>query len=131
MRIRLLRQSGPAPVNARVESWWPQADVLAGAALVLGHGGFGTTMGALAAGIPQVIAPLFTSDQIINARQVSAVGAGRDVEAGPGAAALACREVLAALEDPGYRAGAHAVAEAIAALPSATEAVAVIESLAS
>lgn len=118
---------GPVPPNARVEAWWPQSEVLSRAALVLGHGGFGTTMGALAAGVPQVIAPLFTSDQAVNARHVQAVGAGQAVAPGVGAATLACGEVAAVLADPGYRTVARAVAEAIGALAPAAEAVAVIE----
>ncbi len=47
----------PLPRNAHVVRWWPQAAVLAHAAAMLGHGGFGTTMGALAAGVPQVVVP--------------------------------------------------------------------------
>ena len=59
---------GPWPANARVEQWWPRRDVLAHAAAMLGHGGFGTTMGALAAGVPQVVVPIFTFDQVVNGR---------------------------------------------------------------
>ena len=51
---------------------------------MLGHGGFGTTMGALAAGVPQVVAPIFTTDQVVNGRHVAACGAGVVVEPGPG-----------------------------------------------
>lgn len=40
------------PANVHVEQWVPQADVLAHAALVLYHGGSGTTLGAPAAGRP-------------------------------------------------------------------------------
>ena len=43
---------GPLPPNARVEQWLPQDAVLEHAAAMLGHGGFGTTMGALARGRP-------------------------------------------------------------------------------
>lgn len=121
---------GPVPTNARVEAWWPQADVLSHAALVLGHGGFGTTMGAFAAGLPQVVAPIFTSDQVINGRHVAAVGAGRTTPAGAGAPRLACRQVLSVLDDPGSRSGAQAVAAAIAGLPPVSEALAVVEALA-
>ena len=71
---------------------------------VLGHGGFGTTLGALAAGVPQVVAPIFTSDQVINARHVAAAGVGRAVIPGPDVVVRACAEVLAVLSDPGYRA---------------------------
>ena len=75
---------GPLPSNAHVEQWWPQDAVLGQAAAMLGHGGFGTTMGALAAGVPQVVVPLFTFDQIVNGEHVAAVGAGRTVGMGPG-----------------------------------------------
>lgn len=118
---------GPVPPNARVEAWWPQTDVLAQAGLVLGHGGFGTTMGALAAGVPQVVAPIFTSDQIVNARHVAAIGAGRMVAAGPDAPGRACREVAGVLADPGYRRAAAEVAAGIEALPPVSQALAVLE----
>ncbi len=67
---------GPLPANALVRQWLPQADVLAEAAAMLGHGGFGTTMGALAAAVPQLVAPLFSFDQVVNGEHVAAVGAG-------------------------------------------------------
>jgi UDP-N-acetylglucosamine:LPS N-acetylglucosamine transferase len=44
------------------------------AALLIGHGGFGTTMTAVAAGGPQFVLPLFSSDQFQNAERVEAVG---------------------------------------------------------
>ena len=43
---------GPVAANTHVEAWVPQQDVLADAALVVCHGGSGTTFGALAAGMP-------------------------------------------------------------------------------
>ena len=67
---------GPVPANAHVERWWPQHQVLTHAAAVVGHGGFGTTMATLAAGVPQVVVPLFSLDQFVNAAHVAAVGAG-------------------------------------------------------
>ena len=57
----------PWPANAHVEQWWPQADVMPLAAAMVGHGGFGTTMSAIAAGVPEVVVPLFAGDQFINA----------------------------------------------------------------
>lgn len=71
---------GTPPPNVRVERWVDQNDVLTGATAVVCHGGGGTTLGALAAGVPLVVIPLFASDQHINARRVSASGAGVDVE---------------------------------------------------
>lgn len=67
---------GPVPAHVHVERWWPQHEVLPHAAAVVGHGGFGTTMAALASGVPQVVVPLFALDQFVNAAHVEAVGAG-------------------------------------------------------
>jgi UDP:flavonoid glycosyltransferase YjiC (YdhE family) len=66
---------GPQPANVRVERWVPQADVAARAAAMVIHGGYGTTHGALCAGVPLVVAPLF-ADQPQNARRVAELGAG-------------------------------------------------------
>jgi UDP:flavonoid glycosyltransferase YjiC (YdhE family) len=121
-----LEALGPAPPNVRVERWVPQADVLAQAEAVVGHGGSGTTLGALAAGVPQVVVPLF-ADQPENAGRVAAVGAGvavwADAKAPPpmrtsidaGALRDAVTEVL---DDPSYRERATAIAAEIAALPT-------------
>ena len=50
---------GTPPEHVRVARWVPQADVLPHARVVVCHGGSGTTLGALAAGVPLVVAPLF------------------------------------------------------------------------
>jgi UDP:flavonoid glycosyltransferase YjiC (YdhE family) len=111
------------PFNAHVKQWLPQDAVLSQAAAMLGHGGFGTTMGALAAAVPQVVVPLFTSDQIVNGDHVAAVGAGLTVEPGPSSVELAAAEVPRLLADPTYTESARRVAAAIADLPSTAEAV--------
>lgn len=85
----------PAPDNLRIERWVPQADVVAEAAAVVHHGGAGSTLGALAAGLPSVVVPLF-ADQPQNARRVAASGAGV-VVAPPGADAI--RDALARVLD--------------------------------
>lgn len=74
------------PGNAHVEQFWPQDDVMPLAAAVVGHGGFGTTLSALSAGVPQVVVPLFSSDQHLNAEAISALGAGVTIHGGPQAA---------------------------------------------
>jgi UDP:flavonoid glycosyltransferase YjiC (YdhE family) len=66
---------GPQPSNVRVERWVRQADVAARAAAMVVHGGYGTVHGALCAGVPLVVAPLF-ADQPVNARRVAELGAG-------------------------------------------------------
>ena len=70
---------GPLPANVHVEPWIDQARVLEQAELVVCHGGSGTTLAALAAGVPLVMVPLF-ADQFENARRVAATRAGRVVQ---------------------------------------------------
>lgn len=121
---------GPLPPNARVVNWWPQAEALAEASVVVGHGGFGTTMGAVAAGVPQVVAPLFSTDQVVNARHVASAGAGRRAEPGSDVVTQACREVPVLLTGDDYRSSAQRLALDAAALPPVTDAVATLEQLA-
>lgn len=120
----------PLPRNAHVQQWLPQDAVLAHAAAMLGHGGFGTTMGALAAGVPQAVAPLFTFDQAINGEHVAAVGAGLTTQMGPGAIGRAALAIPRVLEDPRYAQSAHRVAAAMRDLPPPADAVEVLLELA-
>ncbi len=71
---------GPIPANVHVEAWVEQPDVLGQAELVVCHGGSGTAFGALAAGVPVVVVPLF-ADQFENGRRIADRGAGLVVEA--------------------------------------------------
>ena len=103
---------GPLPPNAHVERFVPQADVFGHASLVVTHGGSGTTLGALAAGLPLVVVPLF-ADQPDNARRVAAVGAG--VVAEPPGIREAIETVLAEAK---YERAAQRLAQEIAWLPS-------------
>jgi UDP:flavonoid glycosyltransferase YjiC (YdhE family) len=70
-----LSQLGELPSNVHVEPWVDQADVFAEAEVVVCHGGSGTTFGALAAGVPVVIVPLF-ADQFANSLKVAEAEAG-------------------------------------------------------
>lgn len=121
---------GAVPGNIRVEEWWPQADVMGAASAVIGHGGFGTTMTAIAAGLPQVMVPFLAFDQTIHARRVAAAHAGIHLEGGPDAIAKLPAALDQLLADPSYRAGAEAVAAEIAALPDVASCVPIIEGLA-
>jgi UDP:flavonoid glycosyltransferase YjiC (YdhE family) len=107
---------GTVPRNVHVERWVDQADVFAVADLVVCHGGSGTTYGALAAGLPLVLVPIF-ADQFENARRVAAAGAGITVD-GTHAIAFGIRTVLAS-ESYGTR--ARAIADEVAATPSPDE----------
>jgi UDP:flavonoid glycosyltransferase YjiC (YdhE family) len=128
---------GPVPVHIRVERWVDQATVLPLAALVVGHGGSGTTLGALSAGLPQVLIPQF-ADQFANAERVVAAKAGLafDVTADGGhrrplvrADAPRIREVIvAALANPGLRAASGHIAGDMTRAPTADDVVGALAS---
>ena len=120
----------PWPSNAHVEKYWPQDDVMPLAAAVVGHGGFGTTMSALSAGVPQVVVPLFTTDQELNAEMVASTGSGIHLSGGPAAVPELAGAVNRVLGDGAIRAHARKVAGEIAALPPHVEAVREIERIA-
>jgi UDP:flavonoid glycosyltransferase YjiC (YdhE family) len=123
---------GPVPANVHVEPWVEQADVLAEADLVVCHGGSGTVFGALAAGVPLVVAPLF-ADQFVNGRRVADRGAGLVIEPKGGdddgtRRVLGDRDVprIAAAIDAvvgtaSYRRNARRIALEMAAAPSVDE----------
>ena len=122
---------GPVPQNTRVEQWVPQDAVLGKAALVVCHGGSGTTFGALAAGVPVVICPLF-ADQPHNGRAVAKAGAGvvlaDDNDAagglrglGSGDAARLRRRIEEVLEAPRYREAARRIQAEISRMPTVEE----------
>ena len=113
----------------RVERWIPQAQVLPEASVVVCHGGFGSTLGALAAGLPLAVLPLF-ADQPFNARRVAESGAGLALEGGPPAVAGLGDVVARLLHEPAFAERARAVAREIAELPPVDDSVAVLEQLA-
>jgi UDP:flavonoid glycosyltransferase YjiC (YdhE family) len=121
---------GPVPDNALVVPWLPQEQVLAHAAALLGHGGLGTTLGAVAAGVPQVVAPLFSFDQVVNGDHVASVGAGLVVEPGPTAVTRAAGEIASVMGTESYAQSARRMATAVRDLPPAAAAVRLLTHLA-
>ena len=119
---------GSLPANVRVERWWPQADVMPAASAMVGHGGFGTTMMALASGVPQVVVPLFAGDQHVHAAQVASVGAGLSLSAPELATGLSAALGII-LTEPAFGDRARAVAAEIAALPDLDECLPLLQSL--
>jgi hypothetical protein len=110
---------GPLPASVRVTNWVKQADVMPRALAMVSHGGSGTTLMALAAGVPQAFVPLFV-DGPANAARVAELGAG--IVAGDLRAA-----VVALLEGDEYATAAGGIAEEIAALPPIEEAATLLQ----
>jgi UDP:flavonoid glycosyltransferase YjiC (YdhE family) len=123
-----LEALGDVAANVHVERFISQDDVLPHAAAVVCHGGSGTVLGTLAAGVPMVVAPLF-ADQPFNAERVAVTGAGLAV-ASP-ASPTEIRAALSRVLDEGsFEAAARRMAEEIAALPLVDEAGLELEKLA-
>jgi hypothetical protein len=101
------------------EDFLPYDELLKDIDVVVAHGGAGTNLGALAAGIPLVLAPQ-GADQGGQAERATAAGAAILIpleELSPGAVARAVADVLG---QPGYRTSARKVADQIAAMPHLT-----------
>jgi UDP:flavonoid glycosyltransferase YjiC (YdhE family) len=129
-----MAELGQLPANAVVERWVPQAEIVSQASAVVCHGGYGTTIGALSAGAPLVVAPLF-ADQGRNAARVAEVGAGlalpmpASISAAhslPGLGSLVRR----VLDEPSFGGAALEVAASAEALPQVDDAPAVLAGIA-
>jgi MGT family glycosyltransferase len=102
-----------APDNVTVTRWVRHADVLPHCSAVITHGGHGTVMKALIAGVPLVVVPL-GRDQPGNAARVIHAGAGLRLRKNASVSALRVA-VARVTEDPRYRAGARRMADRLAA----------------
>ena len=67
---------GEPPPNVCLRDHVPFGEVLPRTSVALTHGGFGTTLGVIAAGVPSVGMPLFAYDQWMNTEAVARAGAG-------------------------------------------------------
>jgi len=121
LQVRGLVTTGPAvdpeviaaPPNVTVTRWVRHADILPHCSAVITHGGHGTVMKALIAGVPLVVVPL-GRDQPDNAARVVYAGAGTRLRKNASVSALRAA-VAQVIDDPGYRAAAGRMADRLAA----------------
>jgi MGT family glycosyltransferase len=102
-----------APQNVSVRRWARHADVLPHCSALVTHGGHGTVIKALAAGVPLMIVPLGRDQPGIAARVVH-TGAGVRVRKTARTAALQAA-IARVLDDHRYRAAARRMAAILAA----------------
>ncbi|OZF07432.1 hypothetical protein CH300_05650 [Rhodococcus sp. 15-1154-1] len=110
-----------------VVDWIELQDILSRASVVVCHGGSGTTLATLAAGVPLVTVPMI-ADQPTNAAMVESLGAGITVApSSPGAgltvedAPRLRRAIHDVLTDPSYRSSARRAATRFSEVPSVSE----------
>lgn len=115
----------PLPPNVRTVGWVPLARVLPQATAFVHHGGAGGVLGALAAGVPQLVVP-GPGDRRFNGELVARRGVGLAVPARE----ITCDELTWLVTDPGLRAAAGEVRAEMAAMPEPASLVAGLEELA-
>jgi MGT family glycosyltransferase len=129
--VRVLVATGPVvdpaelgelPDRVVALPWVPQPDALRHATAVVHHGGAGTTLASLAAGLPQLILPQ-PGDGPGNAAAVRATGAGSLLLAPDVSAGAVEAEVRTLLTDGAHREAARGVAREMAAMPEPAETV--------
>ena len=104
---------GPLPDRVRAVDWIPLNALLPGCAAIVHHGGAGSTLTALATGVPQLVLPS-GADRYINAAAVAARGAGL---ASPDQT-VTVEQLTRLLHDEGLRRGAEQVRAEIETMPS-------------
>jgi len=106
----------PFPDNAHVERYISQSLVLPLASVAVVHGGSGSTLAALAHGLPMLVVPQ-AADQFENAEQCVAIGVGKLLLPDELTAQAAREAVISLLEDDLHRESARVVAQEISAMP--------------
>ena len=110
---------GPIPDNVTVESWVPQREILPHVVAMVCHGGSGTLLGGLAAGVPMIVAPLF-ADQMDNAERLEQANVGLAVpELTTGKLRAALERVLG---EPRFAERARQIAEGMKHMTTVDEA---------
>jgi UDP:flavonoid glycosyltransferase YjiC (YdhE family) len=113
------------PANVRTVEWVDLNAALTTSAAIVHHGGAGTVLGALAAGVPQLVVT-GPGDRTHNARLVAARGAG--LATAPNDITDAKLTRLAS--EPALKSAADEVRQEMAAMPAPAELVPRIEALA-
>jgi MGT family glycosyltransferase len=120
---------GPQLPHIRIERYLPHKLLLPRCEVVITHGGYGSVMACLAAGVPMVVIPLAGGDQAGNAERCAALGVARVVAADQRTPEVIREAVRDILGDPRYREQASRLRDQIRALPGSEHAVSLLEQL--
>ncbi|MFD5250147.1 glycosyltransferase [Amycolatopsis sp. NPDC058340] len=111
---------GAVPDNVTVRAWIAQTDLMPHVDAVVHHGGSGTTLGALAAGVPQLLLPQ-GADHFANAEALCTAGAALSLQPGELSAEAVTEHTRTLLGRTAHRDAARAIAEEISRMPSPSE----------
>jgi UDP:flavonoid glycosyltransferase YjiC (YdhE family) len=120
---------GALPDNVKVCDWVPQAELLPLVDLVVSHGGSGTTLGALAHGLPHLVVPQ-GADQFANALAVADAGVGEQIRPDELTAGSVADRARWLMTDEGVRERLDVISAEVATMPSPAETVKRLERLA-
>lgn len=121
---------GPQPDNVRIERYIPQSMIVPQSDVVVCHGGWNTTLGALDHGRPLVLLPL-GADQPWIAERCLRLGVGQVLDPGDRTPEAIRAATLAVLRDRSFAANARRLGVEMRALPGPERAVALIEEMVS
>ncbi len=119
---------GPQPDNVLVHQYIPQGVLLPRCDAVITHGGAGTTLGALAFGVPLLLLPQ-GADQYSNAERIVAAGAGLQLLRDELSVDAVRDSLHAVLDDASYRRAAEGIQTEIHEMPDTRDAIRRIEAL--
>ena len=119
---------GPQPDHVHVERYIPQSLLFPRCDAVVAHGGSGTTLSALAAGLPLLLLPQ-GANQFWNAERAVELGIGSRLLPEELDPAAVRREARTLLQEPSYRSRAQAIRHEIEQMPGPEVAVELIERL--
>lgn len=119
---------GSQPANVHVERYLPQTQLFSRCHAVVSHGGSGTMLSALSAGLPLLSIP-HGADQFRNAERCRTAGAGKALWPHEVSAAAVRHEVRALLDEPGFREAAGRLRQEMDVMPAPAEVVGVLERL--
>jgi UDP-glucoronosyl and UDP-glucosyl transferase len=120
---------GPQPPNVHVERWLPLPLLFPRCDVFVTHGGFNSTMEALAQGVPLVVVPM-SGDEPYCAERCESLGVGLAIRPQQRLSGQIRDAALAVLADSSYREAARRFAAANDALPRPGAIVPVLEDLA-
>jgi UDP:flavonoid glycosyltransferase YjiC (YdhE family) len=120
---------GPQPANVHIERWLPLAPLLPLCDAVVCHGGSGTTLAGLCAGLPLVVVPR-GADQRTNAAACLRAGVARVLDDAPLSSTAVCEATMAVLgPDSAERRAASRVAAEITSMATAADVVHALDEL--